>query len=221
MNGDVLAQRLREILHDKETATDKGTFWDDRQLRLALNAAQDVIINRLLNNKQYSNLLGLATQTTYGRNTVVPWDYLHYMSGQVGDTEQTLKLARVYLGATGDAYINVNHYAVCIIGNAMMFVNKGERISSGILYYYKRPSFIGLTSMGDDSRSDFNTIDFAFDIYDMIVQHSAQILGMKETQTQREFKLFKNLNSELSVQPIDMVNISQTQEIPTMFMEQK
>ena len=61
--------------------------------------------------------------------------------------------------------------------------------SQFVLIYYCYPSYIGLTSLGDAStRPDFATIDFTPDFYDIILRHAAVLLGMKETQTQRDFK---------------------------------
>ena len=39
MNGDALVARVRQVLKDVETDTEKGQFWDIREIVLALNEA--------------------------------------------------------------------------------------------------------------------------------------------------------------------------------------
>lgn len=82
-----LLSQVRKYLRDMETNTDKGLFWDDWEIILALNSAQDIIVSKLIDNKQYQSLNRLVSAYLYNPTTHfwrnLPSDYLHYISGQI------------------------------------------------------------------------------------------------------------------------------------------
>ena len=93
MNGEPLILQVRRYLRDIETDVDKGTFWDDREIILALNVSQDVVVNHLIDNKQYQALNRLVSAYLYNPDSPVsfwrnlPSDYLHFFSAQTGSVD--------------------------------------------------------------------------------------------------------------------------------------
>lgn len=216
MNGDLLITRARQILKDVPTNVAQGQFWADREIILALNAAQDIFLNFAIENKLHYMLAGLVTNTQYmttQRNFTFDPPYLHYISARTGDFNNQ-KPARIYLGAEGANYEHTHHKAIAIIGNDVYVLDGNQLIprdGQGFLFYYKRPSYIGATSLGDNPnsplppivpRTDFFNVDFENYIYnDIFANHAAVILGAKETTTQRDYKKLKRNLSELILNP--------------------
>ena len=207
MNGDAMAARIRDILRDNPNTTEQGVFWQDAEIRLALNASQDAIVNFCFRNQIECPLVGLLrtavytapsqaqidTQTGYQS---LPADYCHYASAYIPDEDSELintrYPAKLYLGADAEAYRNSIHVGVNISNNNIKAVFMNNPNSQFVLMYYCYPSYIDLTSLttlvGVSPRPDFLTVDFTPDFYDIILRHAAVLLGMKETQTQRDFK---------------------------------
>lgn len=211
MNGDVLINRIRTILKDNPDSTRQGQFWDVKEIVLALNASQDIFVNYCINNKLnhlISSLLvntGYLTHTFLLPNIALPVDYLHYASGRVGPDINNLRLARVYIGGTGETYRPTSQDAIIILRNSIQFRVNGT-LTGGVLYYYKTPSFIG-DSITYTGVTDFSNQDFNFYIYrDIIAQQAAVLLAMKEVQTQRDFKKYQRTFAELALQPKELMN---------------
>lgn len=197
MNGDNLAVRVRNILRDNTSATKLGQFWDDEEIRLALNNAQDVFINFALKNNLGYLLKNLLTSVTLLDPTAnpaqLPQDYMHHCNAVVyeGIYEEGIPsyMAQIHTGGDADNYMWVNHANASIINNNLYF-RMNDSWASGMLLYYRYPSFIGLTSLGDNTRPDFNTVDFENDIYENVIcVHAAVILGYKETRNKRNVLL--------------------------------
>lgn len=206
MNGDNLVARVRRILRDEETASRKGLFWHTQKVRLALNAAQNILLNWAVNNNYLHLLQSLITDTGIMESGVLPTDYFYYLAGLVGEEESSLKTAQVYLGGDGWYYLNTAHYGVVILADNLYFIDDGDSAGSGKLIYYKRPSFIGVTELGDNSRDDFNDIDFENHIYDnIIVNKAAVLLGFQEPQTQREYKRDEQVHKEIQAEPRSLI----------------
>lgn len=92
MNGRPLINQVRKYLRDISDLSNQGSFWDDREIILALNAAQDVILKSLINNKQYQALNRLVSARLYNPNGTDVWrtlpsDYIHYMSAQTSSLD--------------------------------------------------------------------------------------------------------------------------------------
>ena len=216
MNGDALIVRVRRVLKDVATNVSQGEFWADREIILALNAAQDSFCDFALNNNLHYMLAGLATNSqfmTSQRNYTFDPEYMHYISARVG-TYNNEKPARIYLGGEGFYYEHTHHKACSIIGNDIYFIDGNQTVprdGEGFLFYYKRPSYIGATSLGHNPnqpiagitpRTDFATIDFEDFIYnDIIANHAAVIAGLKETTNQRDFKKQKRRLTDLVANP--------------------
>ena len=195
MTGSELIFKVRKILRDQEDPWLKGEFWSDEEILLCLNAAQDNLVNYCLVSGNGYLLNGLTSATQHESITsipvtTVPIDYLHYISGQVGEDPSSLKTAKVYLG--GDAipfrYSNYNN-AVVIINDQLLFIDNGV-IGKGVLHYYRRPSSIVKTAFQD-----------SFDRYvytDIIANNASVIAGMKEIQTQRDYKKLKRVMKAVS-----------------------
>lgn len=199
-----MAARIRDILRDNPNITEQGVFWSDAEIRLALNASQDAVVNFCLRNELTYPLLGLVRTVAYNAPTQaqintqtgyqsLPNNYMHFASAYIPDSDTELMNlrypAKMYLGADAEEYRNAIHVGVSIMNNNIKAVFMNNPNSQFVLIYYCYPSYIGLTSLGDAStRPDFATIDFTPDFYDIILRHAAVLLGMKETQTQRDFK---------------------------------
>lgn len=202
MNGDLLIERVRDILQDKESATVLGEFYHDLEIVLSLNAAQDFIVNFCVRTQFHYYLNGLIKTTAYLTSpTTLPSDYLHGISA-ISGAEISLHPARLYIGGLGYTYMGVDHNSCIILNNQLYFLEGGVH-SGGKLIYYKKPSYIGATSLGLDVAADFNDKDFYDFIYnDIFVQNACVLLGLKEPQTQREYKKIKKVMKELLTQPI-------------------
>jgi hypothetical protein len=204
MNGSGLVSKVRTILKDIGTDPDvslltnphgpnQGRFWQDSEIILALNSAQDIFINYCIQKEKHHFLTELIRNTglvNSGEPFVFTDPYFHYLSGVVGAGD--LKTARIYLGGEGFSYNNVLHWAIAIIGNNLYFIENGN-LSQGILYYYTYPVAIASA-----------TVLHNFDDYvytNLIANYAAIILGMKEIQGQRDFKKYKRYLEEISSQP--------------------
>lgn len=222
MNGDLFISRVRNILRDEQSPTDKGEFWTDREIILALNASQSVICNFLVENRAYSALSRLQMAEIYPAQTagILPNNYMHFISAQVSPqfiaatsgtvsqykmsllgSSNVFKTAQVYLGGDSVPYLKVSHTAVFIVGNNVYcqdyIVN--QNTTSFVLYYWEKPSYIGATSLADNTRLDFNTVSFPSSVYDIIIEHASAMLGTKEPQTQRDLRFFKAVADQLGL----------------------
>lgn len=185
MVGSTLIQAVRVILQDIQAAHIKGEFWSDREILLALNAAQSVFINACLRLGETYLLSGLVTQSPFSASPyTLPADYLHYISGRVGasDTSNVLRTARIYLGGIGYTYFDTSHDAIIILNDTVFFKQAGAD-TSGILNYYRQPLTIVATAFNEDFQSYVYT--------DIIVKHAATLCGFKEVQISREMKNLK------------------------------
>jgi hypothetical protein len=197
MDGDKLIDRVRTILGDVETSYKKGTFWSEVEILQSLNLSQDIFINACIRLKQYYFLNGLITSadffTAAGENDL-PADYLHYISAVAGAVKDfsLLRMARVYLGGIGYTYMYVNHDAVIILGDSIYFKQGGDD-SKGILFYFCRPT--------DIVAETFDSVFPDYVYYDILANHASIMLGMKETQTSREFKKTRRQIQQIVLYP--------------------
>jgi len=193
MLGTELLTRMRRILRDVETDTVKGEFWHDAELMFALNAAQSLYVNYCIRKKDEESLSGLLESNIYTASpSQLPDDYLHYSSAQVG-TYPNLKVSKLYLGGNACPYLNVSHTATFILGDNIYFWNS-DYYDAGILYYYKQPSAITVQPV---SLQDFPEFIYK----DVILNRAVFLIGMKETQTQREFKKMKEEKIRTATSP--------------------
>ncbi|KKN79176.1 hypothetical protein LCGC14_0341930 [marine sediment metagenome] len=202
MNGDPLIVRVRRILKDVESVVSLGEFWSDEEIILVLNASQSILLNFAIRNNRLSLIETLLTSTILGSPLVLPDDYLHYSSAQVGIADDDLQMAGVYIGGDAYSYLYVKLDGCFILNDELYFARNRNINSLGILYYYKQPSYIGATSLGNDVSPQFLRYDFHDYIYnDIIVMGAVYLLGMKETQTQRDFKKYKRQLELLRTEP--------------------
>jgi len=225
MNGDVLANRVRLILRDTQSPADQGLFWSDMEIALALNNAQAIFVNASLRLGLSYLLAGLNVTTGFVTPPDTGWiplpdNYLHYVSAMVG-TDQFQVVARVYQGATAEVFRNSNVAGVFIVGNQYRGILGNDTNTGVILNYFRKPSYIGLTSLGDNiNRPDFNVQDFDMYIYtDIIATHAAVLLGFKEIQTQRDFKFMKHIFSYYSIFPKRLVSLLKDLDIAKAIMD--
>lgn len=234
MDGNNLIRRIRIKLNDLPNLAEQGQFWDDREILLALNNAQDLFIDFCIRTNKYHYLYGLLVSFN---NFVInnsrfwsslPADYFSFASASViqpwNQTAQDIggmdfdtirrhaQTAKVYIGGEAFYYYYVNQNACFIFANNITFRNysytnlgsvipltlpPNQRID-GVLYYYHYPAII-IGNRFDPSFPDW--------IYENVfVDYAILLLGMKETQSQREFKMKKRLVRELSMQPEKFAN---------------
>jgi len=216
MNGDSLITRVRRVLKDEATNVAQGNFWSDREIILAINAAQSIFIKHALELELHYLLAQLVRKTVYSTsatNYVFSPECFSYISAQVGDIDN-LKPARIYMGGDGMYYENTHHKAVILIGKDVYFIDGAytdPKNGWGVLHYYTYPSYIGATSLGDNPsapippivpKTDWYSIDFEDWVYnDVIANHAAVICGLKETTNQRDFKKYKRVMGEMMMNP--------------------
>ena len=218
-----MAVRIRDILRDNPSPTEQGVFWSDNEIRLALNASQDAVVNYSLSIQLTHPLIGLIRTAVYNAPTQaiidnaygfqgLPNNYMHYASAYVIDTpDEDLSTnrspAKIYIGADAETYRNSIHVGVSILQNGVKAVNMLNPNAAFILDYYCYPSYIGLTSLGDASRLDFTITDFSPEYYDIILRHAAVLLGTKETLNQRDFKKRQEEHLSLSLKPRGLTHL--------------
>lgn len=214
MNGDALVERVRRILKDVADDTHQGEFWDLREIMLALNVAQDILLNYCLRNQREDLIKGLVKNTgIIASDTTIPTDYVHYVSAQVGDAESTLRTARIYIGGYVDQYINVTHDAAFIFDETLSFRSEGST-SQGQLWYFKRPSVISSTT--PPFNTDLTGNDFHDYIYnDIIAVHASILLAIKEIQTQRDIKKNVRVFQEFVLTPPIAARYERPYHVPT------
>jgi len=140
---------------------------------------------------------------------------LHYASAKITDNSNVEKTARVYLGGTGISYLTAAHEFMTIINTEVWMgfrdvVGAYAPATTGKLYYYKRPTQI-IKGTFDNSFPD--TI-----YYNEIVKLGTALLGMKETQTQREHKFFKTSQKDYGIRSKDFVIYPPTGESEIKFI---
>ena len=133
-------------------------------------------------------------------STLYPHRYIHYASASI--VGESNRLARIYLGNEGHTYRNVNHDFCYIENNIVSFFSRGT-IATGILYYYRYPSRIELTSVQGTPNTN---IDFPMEYYDIIALHASMILGLKETQTQRDIKNKQQVKAKVLMTPSELIH---------------
>lgn len=216
MLGAWLVRKIRRIIKDDQDFWTKGVFWSDRELYLCLNMAQYNFVNYCLFTDTTYYLNALVTSTIHESIsnipvTTIPDDYMHYISGQVGDDVNKLKTAKIYLGGEGILYRYSNYNsAIIIIGNDLMFIDNGI-IGKGILHYYRYPTEI----IAGNFQDDFDTYVYT----DILVNNAAVIAGMKEIQTQREFKKKNRLMLELKTNPIKLANYVGNNDLSSVILK--
>lgn len=202
MNGNNLIQRVRLLLRDvgydnnnavtsNYTSTIAGRYWQDYEILLALNAAQDYYVDAFLSVKDKEALSFLVVRGTYQPNwnldlqtpNLLPADYLYYVNGTVGPIDG-LRIARIYCGADCLAYMNVRHDAIFIYNKGVIYSYGGRLNQGGVLNYYKKPSVI----IDGTIENSFSDIIY----YDNIVRYASVILGTKEISNQRDYKNWKH-----------------------------
>lgn len=193
MSGSELITYVRNVLRDVVSSYSQGEFWEDEEILLALNAAQDIFLNNCLKLKQHNFLRWLITRTAYSDNPIqaMPLDYVHYMSAKVGE-EDDLKLSELYMGGTA-----VHHWrtkqAKTMIVNSSLYYRRNRLPAGGRMYYYKRPTVI-IDNVFDNSFDD--------EVYrTQIVNLASVISAMKETSTSRDFKRMKRWISDRILSP--------------------
>ena len=205
MNGDNLALKIRDILKDTPSMVQQGTFWSDWEIYLALNAAQESFLNSCIIHKLHNCLNTLIAQTipatTIDLSLITnPNRYMHYVSANI--VGEPNRLARIYLGNEGHVFRNVDHDFCYIENNIASFFSRGIA-TNGILYYYRYPSRIELTSVQGTPNTN---IDFPAEYYDIIALHASVILGLKETQTQRDIKNKQQVKAKVLMTPSDLIH---------------
>lgn len=241
MNGNQLIVEVRNILRDPLNAVTSqpastrvtpafnvpsrlGSFWSDAEIILALNSAQDIFVNYCLNKKLYFYLdyLFTSVQNNLVSNNplALPSDYLHYASGSIGVIDEPTQLAQIHIGGDTDKYLWTMHDHISIIEEWIYFIQNGA-FGTGILFYYKQPSYIGATSLGDALRVDFNDTNFEDYVYnDIFVNHASVILGAKDTWSKRDASEIKGVNFNYLLYPKRIENYIEQNDNPIPVVEQ-
>jgi hypothetical protein len=195
---DLMRQNLRDTGAFSPDSALQGQFWSDYELLLFLNMAQDTVLdNALVYNNEYilSHLHAATTQQGLGDTDPVdlPNDYMHYQSAVVEWDESYLSMAKLYMGGEGEYYRDTQQHMAWIDRDVVKFYSNGVPVR-GILYYYKYPAEITI--------GDFNET-FGIDVYNnLIVKQALVFAGLKEPQTQREFKNYIDArNTSLIIDP--------------------
>lgn len=170
------------MLQDYTSATRANTFWSDPVVKLALGAAQDVVVNNMLRTGKKEALKRLVSTFAATGPVNLPANYLHFISSTISTPART---ARVYIGGEGYTYLYTVHDAAVILGAQVYFVDRGNAAGTGVLHYYRRPNPLLVT--GDTGFT--TTQDFDLRIYDDIARYAVAILGTKETFNKRDMKM--------------------------------
>lgn len=183
MTGNELRLRIRRHLRDVETATEQGEFWSDEELLNVVNHVQHHIVDKAIESKVQDVLYNLMAYGDFPAaqfgNHQLPTDYVHYASAQAEQAGQYYPCS-IYLGGRVILFNNTRNAKCTIFNDELNFLYDGSGVA-GRLYYYRKPDDITFND------NELNT--FGDEIYrNLIYLASTVLLGMKETQTQREFK---------------------------------
>jgi len=229
LNGDNLIERIRTISKDRESEIVQGKAWADREIVLALNASQDIFINYCINNKNIDLISGLLVKTKLFIPTEMPvditdiaifvddngihYEYMQIADGVVGAAVDFLSPAQIYLGGEFESYFSVNHNYIALVRNILR-IRAGTADGYGYIRYWKKPSYIGATSLGHDVRTDFLMKDFPDFVYDDIfVSHAKVLLGFKTIQNQMDIKKYKDYIRNVVLKPAKWENYVQPVDI--------
>ena len=185
---------------------EKGQYWSDRLILLMLDTAQNILLNQALAVKDEVLLNGLFSESSFTANATLPNDFAWYIGGVAyppnGFNE---RISRIYVGGEAEQYRNVRHYAVYLIGNSISSRWLATYPSNGRLTYWRRPTPINQLGL--------NLTDFEDEIYnDWIVVQACVLLGMAETQTQREYKNLQVVKQKFMINPKKFVNYIENRE---------
>jgi len=161
----------------------QGEFWHDFEILTALNTAQDVVVNFLIEQKLWHHLRFLQTSTTLGPGGLLsslPEPYLHYLSAAVADQDGQLEPAKIYIGGESLVMSVLAHRNLEILNNTYVF-NFNRQPGEGIMYYLRRPNRIVLAPT-PSINADFDEWIYK----DAICNYAAILLGIKSIQTIRE-----------------------------------
>jgi hypothetical protein len=205
MQAEALITRARLYLRDVTSASIQGEFYSDNEIELSLNVSQNMFVNYCIETEKRYLLNSLIRNTGFSTGAVtlssLQDSYLHYLSARVGSIDQLARMAQIYLGGTGWGFIYTDHRACIIINDTCTFY-EDRQSTNGILYYYKVP--VSITS--DTSAADYPIQDFSLFTYtNIITKHACTMLGMKEIQSQREFKEYSYKKMQQIVETEDYV----------------
>jgi len=174
VDGTRLITYVRKVLRDVLSDYQKGEFWDDDEILLSLNAAQDVFLNNCLKLRQLHYLRWIIRRTDYETGSrPLPADYVYYVTAHVGDDDD-LKLAELYLGGVAEIHRRARQRQALIVLDRIEYI-RGRVQSGGRLYYYSRPTPI----IADEFDASFDE-----EVYDTQIVNLASVMcAMKETST--------------------------------------
>ena len=213
MNGQLLVNQIRTVLRDRQSGYAQGEFWQDWEILQALNIAQDKFVDYCLRDKKWARYLaGLQSSYDYTVINILPYvlpaDYLHYVSAiekVVIDDIVSYRTAGIYLGGDGVNYFSTSAENAIILGGNIYFIDNREPLGTGILYYYHYPTIITKNIF----QSSFS--DYVYNSY--ICDYATVCLGMKDTQSTRDVRVFKRYVKQLMTQPITFDNYIQNKDL--------
>lgn len=197
MNATPYVARMRQILHDFETPTSMGLFWQDEELVLCLNVAQYSVLNAALRNGTVHILDKLIKRATLGNGVALPSDYCQALTGKIqiqiplptGGTESRYVQSRLYEQGEALNFLTTNHSKILII-EEKIYPYHNETKCQCELTYITYPSEITL----DPLNADYDKKSFEEDVYRNIITVLAVcIAGYKEFNTNRDTKYYKKL----------------------------
>lgn len=205
MNGANLITKVRRIIDDVETPTIQGTFWKDAEILLALNSAQDVLLNYLFLLKHEHMLSGLLNTINTTSDTVtLPTDYLHYNKAYVEiDTDRWYPV-KIYDADVWGGHSDLPQDSIAIV--AGILYSNLDATTALRFYYYRQPTVITGGIFADSWER--------FVYYDLIANYATSILGIKEVQGRRDFKKYKRFLSELQGEPKEFATYFPKSEKP-------
>ncbi len=199
--GDAV-QTIRNMLHDQETEYQKGFFWTEEEIRLALECSQMTFLNFCLKNNLLSPLQSLFREISISnprQDFPLPQTYVEILSAWLGSYDgMEWTPAQIYTGIYAFNYLNELVDAVYIINDKMNW----KKLIGGWFVYSQSPlrylmirsPTINFTS----ANSNDVLVDFPDYVYEgVIIPYAVEILGVKETINSRNFKLYQDLISSL------------------------
>ncbi len=211
MNGDIFVPRIRQILQDWPDFNRQGTFWNNYEIENALNLAQTIFTNYVLQFNKHYFLNSLIVNTGWLNNSPIEYfansntpPLLHPIEARAlvfnPRTERyEERIARIYWG-DGIPYLTVGHEACFIIKNTLFFTTRdkfrgGSRYVGGKLTYYTYPSRIFISPSNNPFVNPLigGPPGYSEEVYwQFIVPYASLLLGLKEITNQRDFKNYKN-----------------------------
>ncbi len=180
MDADPIILSVRRRLRDDIDPGRAGVFWSDEEVLLAINAAQDIVVSRLVSIGQIAPLSRLRRrlELTTATPAALPPDYLHAISARVLDPEP--RPCRLLVGAPGLHFAARHTAYVAHISGQFVTVHAkpGETVPAELIYLARPAPILSAQDPDFDPR-----LDVSRTLYQAVEEAAIFLAALKATDT--------------------------------------